>query len=237
MAKKIIFDSGPIISLTTNNLLFILDELKKKQEIDFFITPAVYKELVERPLSSKKYKFEAMQVIDCINRGVLKIFEDPRLKDETMDILSLANNLYFAQDTFVTIVHYAEIETVAAYRIMGADAIVVDERTTRILAEDPNRLQQIMENKLHTKVNLETEKLEKFKKRLGDISIVRSVELVAVAFEKGVLDRFIPKILNLKDSENELLESVLWAVKLNGCAVSEEEIDTIIKIESERKKQ
>lgn len=234
MTKKLVFDSGPIISLTTNNLLFILDDLKKKQDIEFYITSGVHKELVERPLSSKNFKFEAMQVLDCIKRGVLKIFDAPNLKQDTIDLLALANSIYSAEKTNVTIVHYAEIETIIACMLMQADAIVVDERTTRLLLEKPEKLRELMEGKLHTNVSLETEKLEKFKKRLSDINVVRSVELVAIAFEKGVLNRFIP---DMQHAENELLESVLWAVKLKGCAVSEEEINTIIKIESERKKE
>jgi hypothetical protein len=32
----------------------------------------------------------------------------------------------------------------------------------------------------------------------------------------------------------ELLESVLWGVKLNGCAISEQEISELIKLELTR---
>ena len=61
------------------------------------------------------------------------------------------------------------------------------------------------------------------------MKVIRSVELVTVAYENGILDRFITKI---PDAKKNLLESVLWGVKLNGCAVSKDEIEQIIRIEA-----
>ena len=57
--KSIVFDTGPIISLTLNNLLWIIEPLHDRFGGEFYITKAVYKELIDRPLSTKKYKFEA----------------------------------------------------------------------------------------------------------------------------------------------------------------------------------
>ena len=60
--KSLIFDAGPIISLATNNLLWILEPLKNKFDGKFYLTDAVKRELVDRPLETKKFKFEAIQV-------------------------------------------------------------------------------------------------------------------------------------------------------------------------------
>ena len=60
-------------------------------------------------------------------------------------------------------------------------------------------------------------------------AILRSVELVAISFEKGLLNKYITK---LNEAEKNLLESVLWGVKLNGCAVTKGEIEQIIGIET-----
>ena len=53
--KSLVFDSGPIISLATNNLLWVLEPLKNKFNGKFFITQAVKGEIVERPLETKKF--------------------------------------------------------------------------------------------------------------------------------------------------------------------------------------
>jgi hypothetical protein len=233
--KKIIFDSGPIISLTTNNLLFILEELKKKSEIEFYITPAVRRELVEKPLSTKRFKFEALQVLRFINKGVIKVFEHDLLKEKTMECLDLANNIFSAQESLMAIVHYPDMESIVAAKLLEADAVVMDERTTRVLVESPAKLEALLESKLHTDVTINNEKLERFKNCTGDILVIRSFEIVTIAFEKGILDKYRPEnIIDDASSNATLLESVLWGVKLNGCAVSEQEINTIIGIETKK---
>ena len=61
--KCLVFDSGPIISLTTNNLLWILEPLKNKFKGRFVITEGVRKELIDKPLTTKKFKFEALHCL------------------------------------------------------------------------------------------------------------------------------------------------------------------------------
>ena len=51
--RSIIFDTGPIISLTMNNLIWTLKHLKRQFKGDFLITPAVKKELIEKPFRTK----------------------------------------------------------------------------------------------------------------------------------------------------------------------------------------
>ena len=45
----------------------------------------------------------------------------------------------------------------------------------------------------------------------------------------GILNKYLADI---KNPHETLLDSVLWGVKLNGCAVSKQEIEEILKIES-----
>ena len=42
--RSIIFDTGPIISLVTNNMLWLLEPLKKQFKGEFYITKSVKKE-------------------------------------------------------------------------------------------------------------------------------------------------------------------------------------------------
>jgi len=226
--KSLIFDSGPIISLTTNNLVWLLEELKRGYGGDFFIVEAVKRELIDRPLATKKFKFEALQVLKYINGGILKIIESSKLKEETIKLLDLANNSFNAKGNWLRIVHYAEMSGLAACNKLNSDAFVVDERTTRLLVENPNRLVEILESTLHTDIKINDDNLEEFEKRTKNIKLIRSVELVTVAYEQGWLNKYLPNIPNAKKI---LLDSVLWGVKLNGCAVSKREIDQIIKLE------
>ena len=226
--KLITFDTGPIISLTTNNLLGLLTNLKDKYKGSFYITEAVKKELIERPLMTKKFKFEALQVLRSINQGVLEVFNSDDLRHRTVHLLELANNCFKAQGNPIQITHFAEMSGIASYLINNAEAFVVDERNTRLLIEDPDRLQDILSKRLHTDITVDKGKLNEFTGMTKGIKLIRSVELVVVAYELGLLDKYLSNIPNPRKT---LLEAVLWGVKLNGCSVSENEIEDIIRIE------
>ena len=55
--KSLVFDAGPIITLTMNNLLWLLNPLKNNFKGEFYLSAAVKEELIDRPLQTKKYKF------------------------------------------------------------------------------------------------------------------------------------------------------------------------------------
>jgi len=58
------------------------------------------------------------------------------------------------------------------------------------------------------------------------LRVIRSIELVTIAYELGILNRYmsIEEESFVRNVRDELLEGVLWGVKLNGCSVSEDEI-------------
>ena len=226
--KSIIFDAGPIISLATNNLLFILPPLKKNFNGNFFLTQSVKKELVDRPFEIKKFKFEAIQIEKLIEDGVLEIIDNDFIRNESPKLLELANTTFRAFNNYMQLVHFAEISALAAALSINADAVAIDEKTTRLMMENPKSLLEILRKTLHTSVNVNEFNLGEFRSRTKRIKTIRSIELVAVAYENGILDEYITK---LPDARQNLLESVLWGVKLNGCAVSKEEIDQIIRLE------
>lgn len=232
MSKKIFFDTGPIISLTMNNLLWILEPLKKSYGGDFLITPAVRKELIEQPLATHKYKFEALQVLPYINKSVLTLLSDPTLNQKTLELLTLFNTSFQAKGSWITIVQYAEIETLAAALTYGSDAVVLDERTTRYLIEKPQAVQQRLQKKLHMRVDVNKANLRLAAEKLKNLRAIRSAELVTRAFELGLLDKYIENKNQIAAPRRAVLEGVLWAVKLNGCAITEEDIESILRIES-----
>jgi hypothetical protein len=226
--KSIVFDTGPIISLSTNNLLWILDPLKKRFNGRFCITNAVKGELVNRPLGIKKYKFEAIQVEKLIEDGILEIVDSDFIREKTQSWLSLSNSIFQAYGNSISIVHFAEISVLAAARELNSDAVAIDEKTTRFMIESPMLMQETLRRTLHTRISTIEKNLREFSGIVRGMKVLRSVELVSIAYELGILDKYIT---NLPDARKNLLESVLWGVKLNGCAVSRDEITEIIGME------
>ena len=227
--KSLIFDAGPIISLATNNLLWVLEPLKKEFNGKFYITEPVKHELVDRPLETKKFKFEAIQVEKLLETGVIEIADNSFIREKTPRLLGTANEIFRAYNNYMRIVHFAEISVIAAAINLNADAIVIDEKTTRFLMENPKMIVEILRKTLHTPISINESNLKEFRNNVNNIRAIRSVELVAVAYELGILDSYITKI---PDARKNLLESVLWGVKLNGCAVSKDEIGQILRIEA-----
>ncbi len=231
--KSLVFDSGPIITFALNNLLWVLDPLKQRFNGEFYIPWEVKRELIDKPLKTKRFKFEAIQVMKHISSGVLKIYNKDDIKDTTDEILYLANNCLKAKGQYVKIVHRGEIEAIALANHLRSPALVTDERTTRYLIEQPEQLAKYMRRKLHTSVKIEHDKIKELEKYWKNIKVLRSVELLTIAYEIGLLDLYISKFQEniMKNPKRTLLESVLWGAKLNGCAVSSDEIRAILNLE------
>ena len=226
--KSIVFDTGSLISLTLNDLLWTLEPLKEKYKGSFLIPSRVKYELIDKPLNSKKYKFEAIRVLTYINKKVIQLVEDEKVKEKALMLLDLANHTFKTQNTWLEIVHLAEMEGIACAIEMNSDAFVVDERTCRTLIEDSKSLANILSHKLHANIIIDNDNLKKFLKEVDGVKMIRSVEIAIIAYEAGILDVYLP---NIPKPKFNLLESVLWGVKLNGCAVSEREIKDILSLE------
>lgn len=226
--KSLIFDAGPIISLATNNLLWILRPLKEKFNGKFYITDAVKKEIVDKPLDTRKFKFEAIQIEKVLEEGILEVIDSDFIRSKSPSLLNTANQIFKAYNNYMSIVHFAEISVIAAAIELKSDAIAIDEKITRSLIENPKVVLNIIKKTLHTSVSISESNLKEFGNTTKGLKIMRSVELVTMAYELGILDSYITKLPNARKN---LLESILWGVKLNGCAVSRDEIDQIMKLE------
>jgi len=232
--RCLVFDAGPIISLTMNDLLWLLEQLKSRFRGQFYISKAVKEELVDRPFNTKKFKFEALKVLQYLSKDVLRVVDNERIKQKAEYLLELANHCFRARDQYITIVHQGEMEALAVALLLKAEAFVVDERTTRYLIDKPEQLGKRMEQKLHTHVETDRQNLQRFKEEVDGLRVIRSIELVTIAYEMGLLDLYITEKEEklMPDIRKDLLESALWTVKLNGCAVSEDEINDIMKFEN-----
>lgn len=223
--KIIIFDSGPIISLAMARLLWILDPLKKRFGGRFYIPPKVKEELVTKPLQIKRFGFEALQVMKLIREGVLEVYSEVP-QQEIEELMSIANRAFSIKGKRLEIVQEGEMEAVAIYRRLNADALVMDERTMRLLIENHQEVRSLLEYRFKQKVSADLQTAQKFDQQLGEIKVIRSIELVIAAYKYGILDGYIPK---LKEGKKILLDAVLWNVKFNGCAVTGKEIEEIEK--------
>lgn len=231
--KTIVFDTGPIISLTMNNLLWILEPLQMHSGGDFFITPKVYNELIDRPLATKKYKFEALQILPFISRGIIKVLKHPTVSQRAMSLLNLANTCFKARGNWISIVHEGEMQAVSAALLLGAQAIAIDERTTRKLIEDPTEIQAYLEKKLHCPIAVNNLNLKQIQQEIAGLTVIRSTELVAMAYELGLLNKYI---LNEEEKivphlRKQVLEGALWAVKLSGCSIRRDDLEEMVKLE------
>ncbi len=232
--KTLFFDAGPVISLVMSRLMWILPELKKKFNGKFYITPAVQRELVERPLTIRRFEFEALQVLKLIREGVLEIYNNVPQK-KVQELQSLANTSFQLNGSSMDILQSGEMESVAAALELKA-VVVMDERTLRLFIENREEMKKLLENRFQKTVSVDKAKMNLFSSSLQGLTIIRSIELVGVAYKLGLLDPYIPPAkeqlggrVGKEEEERKkiLLDSVLWAVKYNGCAVTEHEIEEI----------
>ncbi len=240
-SRNIVFDTGPIINFAITGLLPKLTELKKKYNGDFIITSSVERELIDRPLSSKKFRLEALQVLKEIQSGSFKVFNDKAVSNLTKELLDLSNSCFKAKGNWIRIVSYAEISVLATAIHLESESVVIDERTTRLLVEDPLKIKSILQKKLHVNVEVDKDKIRMLRELLKDLKVLRSVDLAVIMFEKGIFDEYIISGRKLNSSglyhynfthpKLLILESLLWALKLNGCSVQNREISEILKLE------
>ena len=223
--KALIFDSGTLINLSMNGLLYLLKELKKTFQGKFIITRQVKKEVVDRPSNVKRFELGALRIQALIDSKVLEFpsslnISDSDVEKRTKTLMDKANHLMKAKNQWIKIVSDAEMSCLAISSICTEkkieSLISIDERTTRILAEKPQDLEKIISRKLHQKVNLKGEGIKAFK----EFRFIRSTELVYVAFKKNLL----------RVKGKKALDAVLYATRFKGSSVSFEEIEALKKL-------
>jgi hypothetical protein len=226
--KVLIFDAGPLINLSMNGLLYILEELKKEFPGKFLITKQVKYETLDRPLKIQRFELGALRISKLLKDKVLETPEslgisDSEISKKTSELKNDANHLLQANGKMIEIVSDGEISCLALSAILNKKGIetmiAIDERTTRLLSENPKDLEKTIARKTRFPVKLSNSSITSLKK-FKDFRFIRSPELVYVAHKKD--------LLNLKDPR--ALEASLYATKFKGSSVSWDEIHALRKM-------
>ena len=209
----IVVDSSSIISLAVNCLSPLMDRLG----VEFVVTPKVYDEIVSKPSDSRRFALESMRIRRLITAGAITV-RGPTT-DLQSRILSAANRVYRIRGRELKIIHQAEAEALALAAEIKAEALMIDERTTRLLMEDPHELRELLSHRNKADVVLDEPSLDRLCGLLPDVPVIRSAELAAVAYEKG----FLTRMHGVEDKS--VLEAALAALKFSGCAITWDEIE------------
>lgn len=216
--KVIIFDAGTLITFSMNCLLHTLRDLKKKFNGKFIVTGQVYNEIVDKPLTIKKYKLGAIRLKALVDDKTLELpsslgINEKEIRNLTDDYLKKANSMFYTHRRDVHIIDVGEASALALSKILRdkniENVIAMDERTTRVLCEKPENLRDLLERKLHTKIEKKGDADKFFK----GFSFIRSTELIFVAYKKGIFSK-----------NKELLDALLYGAKFKGAAISGDEI-------------
>lgn len=223
--KAVVFDSGTLINLSLNGLLYILEGMKKEFGGKFLITEQVKYEVIDRPMGILKFELGALRVKALLDSGVLELPESVNISsklinDRTGDYMNSANHVLEFKGQPVSIVSSGEMSCLALSAELtekGVENIIsIDERTTRVLCEEPKNLEKIMSAKLHQRLQTDLSKLKMF----SNFRFIRTSEFVYVAFKKG--------IISIEDKK--ALEALLYATKFKGASISFEEVDQLKKL-------
>jgi len=219
--KVLIFDSSSIITLNMIGMFDLLKELKVGFDGKFLITKAVYNEIVNVPLEIKKYELRALMIKKAIESKILEVVNDPEIDKKTAEILEKSNSVLFTNHDRIRIIHRGEASFIALYDLLSIDnknkALVIDERTTRMLLENPWNIGKLMESKMHKKISIDKNLAEFFVNKRENI--IRSSELLFIGLEK--------KKIGLENGWQKLSEALLYGAKSYGCSISDFEIEEV----------
>lgn len=214
----IVADSSSLISLALNCMSTVLGDLGVK----ITVTPAVYDEVVTRPAKSRKYALESLRIKKLFGEGIISTVEADNVTTDR--ILDLANSVFEAKGKALKIIHLGEAEALTLVKDLGADAFLIDERTTRLLVEDPTSLEVFLSGKSKASVKMNKKRFEELSSFVPKVPVLRSTEIAALAYEKGVLAEM------LSASGTHVLDATLSALKYSGCSITWSEIDEYMRI-------
>lgn len=214
---KVVSDTGPLISISENCLLWVFDKLGLKA----VIPEKVKVEMFDRPLETKRFGLGALRLNSVLKSGVIEVYRNEKIDGNARELLDLANSLLLYQKSPITIIQEGEAQALAVVQMLETGTLLIDERTTRLLIEDIDMLRKYMENRTGYRLEINSRVRSELEDELAGINVIRSAEVVAYAYERGLFGDF--------DGPRSL-EAALWALKFKGCSINEEEIADYAKM-------
>jgi hypothetical protein len=223
--KAIVFDSGTLINFAMNGLFEEFKELKQMFNGKFLITKEVKGEIIDRPITIKRFELEALKLQELLEENVLEMpsafgIDETKISQMTKQFLDVSNNTFFGKENAIHIIDLGEASCIALSKLLDEknikNVISVDERTIRVLCEKPENLLALLQKKLHTEI---TAKKENFKFFQG-YRFIRSAEFMYLLYKKGII----------KLKNHNVLDALLYAVKFKGCSITDEEISQMEKL-------
>lgn len=222
MNKAIIFDASTIISFGLSGLLSEFRSLKQAFGGEFIVPKEVQVEVIDRPLKIERFKLEGLMVRQLFEEGIFTSpeklgYSNPTISKETQKILSLVNDSFISKGKSLHLIDAGEASCLALSRMLQEKniphAVAVDERTTRLLCEDPDALYAHLQRRLHTKISIRRSQIN----GLRDIPCLRSAELAYILAKK--------KLFSIQDKR--MFDAALHALKSNGAALRYAEIEQL----------
>jgi len=223
--KAIIFDASTIISFSMNGMFEEFRNLKKIFNGKFIITKEVKSEIIDKPLTIKRFEFEALRLKALLDEKIIEMpsclgVDENKISEDTKKLLDEANKIFIGQGKNIHLLDLGETSCLVLSRILDGkgikNVVAIDERTTRMLSEKPENLKKLLQRKLHTKIIVKHKNFKSF----AGFKFIRSAELVYVAYKKGLI----------KLKNGKVLDVLLWALKFKGCSISGKEINEIKKL-------
>ena len=223
MGKTIVCDSSSLISLAETCNLGVLSFLQEDFKADFVIPATVENEIVGRPSKVGRFSYTAARIRHLVNESVLRVVANPSVASEAEKIMARANSLFYAEnpDRPLKILQQGEAECLALLAPLQSKALLVDEKTTRLLLEDPKKLFSLMKAE-HPQTGANEKAMAEFQKQFP-FPAMRSTELTAFAAQNGFFEPY-------NADENEVFHASIYALRYAGCGISQKEIDDYQKM-------
>lgn len=219
--NSIVCDSSSLISLAQSCFLDVIPFLNQRMYGSFIYPKMVRVESIERPISAKNHALRALRLREYEELNIIK-FLDIDVEKETKEIMSMANHIFESKNKAIHIVDAGEAAQIALARKLNINTLVIDERTTRTLLEAPLKLKEHLERESRKPVEINQKLFNSFLEKAGRFNIIRSSELIILAYEYGYFDKY-------GKEKNIALESGLFTLKFSGCSLSYEEINDFMR--------
>jgi len=220
---QIVVDSSSLITLSGNCFIKLLKHLTEQEKISFLMPESVYYESVQKPIKIKRFELNAVRIRDIVEEGYLKLIRTtPNIKKTMEELSTVSANIYNVKGKNFRLIDLGEAETLALMKEINSELLLIDERTTRMLIEEPQNVLEFLQRRHRCNVEFDNDSIQKFSNLFGKIKIIRSTELIALSYENGCFAKEMHRT-------KQALEAALYAAKFAGCAVSFEEIKSFLK--------